>query len=239
METYIVTGASKGIGLALSEVLVERGHRVFGIARSFPGNWPGTKSFEFDLLNTNGISHLMEEIFTEIPEDNRRMVLINNAGTVAPIGFAGSNKAEDISRSVTLNLIAPMILTAAFIDETASWSAEKAIINISSGAGRTPYKGWSAYCAGKAGLDHFSSVVDKEYEGIKVISVAPGIIDTGMQAQIRSSSDTDFPLLPNFKAYKEQGRLSTPEETAEKLVLLMEKTDFENLDIIADIRDFE
>lgn len=239
METYIITGASKGIGLALSGVLARKGHQVLGIARTFQGGWPGNKPFEFDLLNTDEIPALIKRIFSEIPADTKKVVLINNAGTVAPIGFAGKNRAEDINRSVTLNLTAPMVTTAAFIQETANISIEKAIINISSGAGRNAYEGWSAYCAGKAGLDHFSSVVEKEYEDIKVISVAPGIIDTDMQAQIRSSSDTDFPLLANFKDYKAKGRLSTPDETAEKLVQLMERTDFRELNTIADIRDFD
>lgn len=237
MEAYIITGASKGIGLALSRALAEKGHLVFGVARSFPDGWPGTKSFGFDLTVSAEIPDLMRGISAAIPRDCSRVILINNAGTVAPIGFAGNNSAEEISRSIALNLTAPMILSGAFISGTAELSAQKAIINISSGAGRTAYEGWSAYCAGKAGLDHFSSVVQKEYEDIKILSIAPGIIDTDMQGKIRESSEADFPLIENFKAYKEQGMLSTPEETAEKLVLLMERPDFAEIKTIADIRD--
>ncbi|WP_052131514.1 SDR family NAD(P)-dependent oxidoreductase [Planococcus sp. CAU13] len=239
MEAYIITGASKGIGLALSHVLAEKGHFVFGVARSFPENWPGTKSFVYDLTESAGIPELMNNILAAVPQDCSKATLINNAGTVAPIGPAGSNPAEEISRSLVLNLTAPMILSGAFIEGTADLSAQKAIINISSGAGRTAYEGWSAYCAGKAGLDHFSRVVQKEYREIKVLSIAPGIIDTAMQEEIRGSSEADFPLIDNFKSYKEQGMLSTPEETAEKLVRLMEREDFVNLGTITDIRDYQ
>lgn len=239
MEVYIITGASKGIGLALTEVLAEKGHKVFGIARSFPENWAGAKSFVFDLVDSGNIPALITEIIKEIPEDCTRLILINNAGTVAPIGFAGTYTAEQISRSIALNLTAPMIMSSAFIAESETIQADRAIINISSGAGRKPYEGWSAYCAGKAGLDHFSLVLDKEYKEIKVLSIAPGIIDTDMQGEIRESSQSDFPLIDNFISYKEQGMLSSPEETARKLTGLMERRDFLELETLADIRNFD
>ncbi|HSJ37385.1 MAG TPA: SDR family NAD(P)-dependent oxidoreductase [Planococcus sp. (in: firmicutes)] len=239
MDAYIITGASKGIGLALSKVLAEGGHEVFGIARSVPEEWPGTKLFPFDLLDSSSIPDLVKEIVGKVSSSCNSVTLINNAGTVEPIGFAGNNDADDISKSIALNLTAPMILSGAFIKRAAELPAEKRIINISSGAGRKAYEGWSAYCAGKAGLDHFSLCVDKEYGNIKVLSIAPGIIDTDMQGKIRKSSEADFPLIENFKEYKKQGLLSTPEDTAEKLVRLFERRDFENLETILDIRDFD
>ncbi|MCM3610985.1 SDR family NAD(P)-dependent oxidoreductase [Planococcus sp. MERTA32b] len=238
MEAYIITGASKGIGLALSEQLNEKGHQVYGIARSFPEDWPGRKSFEFDLLETSKIPGLIQEIFGFISRDIESLTLINNAGTISPIGFAGNNKADELSGSITLNLTAPMAVSGAFISQAGGFAAEKRIVNISSGAGRNAYEGWSAYCAGKAGLEHFSSCLEKEYKDIKTISIAPGIIDTDMQGEIRKSSEKDFPMIENFKAYKEQGMLSTPEQTAEKLIRLFERDDFRDLETIADIRDY-
>ncbi|QHJ71176.1 SDR family NAD(P)-dependent oxidoreductase [Planococcus halotolerans] len=238
MEAYIITGASKGIGLALSKQLAEKGHQVYGIARSFSKEWPGTKSFDFDLLKTSEIPALLENIFGFIPEDCEIITLINNAGTITPIGFAGNNPADEISGSIALNLTAPMITTGAFITQAADFPSQKRILNISSGAGRNAYEGWSAYCAGKAGLDHFSLCLEKEYKDIKTMSIAPGIIDTDMQGKIRESSETDFPMIENFIAYKEQGKLSTPEQTAKQLIRLFEREDFWDLETIADIRDY-
>lgn len=238
MKAFIITGASKGIGLALSKVLADKGHKVYGIARSVPEAWPGTKIYSFDLQNALKIPGLVKEIISHIPVDCHSITLINNAGTVEPIGFAGSNEAQDVIKSVALNLTAPMVLSGAFINETGSLADKIRIINISSGAGRKAYEGWSAYCAGKAGLDHFSVCIEKEYKSIKVLSIAPGIIDTEMQGKIRESSQADFPLIENFKDYKEQGMLSTPEDTADKLARLMERRDFEDLDTILDIRNF-
>ncbi|WP_422123375.1 SDR family NAD(P)-dependent oxidoreductase [Planococcus sp. X10-3] len=239
MDAYIVTGASKGIGLALSKVLAEEGHTVFGVARSVPEDWPGTKLFPFDLLDNLRIPDLVKDIIAHLPAGCDSVTLVNNAGTVTPIGFAGNNDAADISQSIALNLTAPMVFSGAFISETAKLPAKKRILNVSSGAGRKAYEGWSAYCAGKAGLDHFSSCVEKEYEDVKVLSVAPGIIDTDMQGEIRESSKTDFPLIENFKKYKKQGMLSTPEETAHKLVGLLQREDVDSLETILDIRDFD
>lgn len=239
MDAYIITGASKGIGLALSQELAGGGHEVYGIARNLPAEWPGTKLLPYDLTDSSGIPQLMEEIASLLPEECNSVTLINNAGTVAPIGFAGNNQADEISMSIALNLTAPMVLSGAFIKEAEKLSCRKRIVNISSGAGRNAYKGWSAYCTGKAGLDHFSVCVENEYEDVKVISIAPGIIDTDMQGEIRKSSENDFPLIENFKEYKDQGLLSTPEETAGKLVRLLERQDFEKLETILDIRDFD
>lgn len=238
MGAYIITGASKGIGLALSKQLSDKGHEVYGIARSFPEDWTGTKSFEFDLLQTSKIPELIEVIFDFISEDIESLTLINNAGTISPIGFAGSNQADEISGSIALNLTAPMTASGAFIKQAGSFTAGKRIVNISSGAGRHAYEGWSAYCAGKAGLDHFSLCLEKEYKDIKTMSIAPGIIDTDMQGIIRESSEKDFPMIENFKAYKEQGMLSTPEQTAEKLIRLFEREDYRDLETIADLRNY-
>lgn len=239
MDAFIITGASKGIGLALSQELADGGHAVYGIARSVPADWPGTRLFPYDLMDSSGIPKLVAEIAALLPEECTSVTLVNNAGTVVPIGFAGNNDGDDISMSIALNLTAPMVLSGAFIKEAEKLSCRKRIVNISSGAGRNAYKGWSAYCTGKAGLDHFSVCVDNEYEDVKVISIAPGIIDTDMQGEIRKSSENDFPLIENFKEYKNQGLLSTPEETAGKLVRLMERQDFDALETILDIRDFD
>ena len=115
-------------------------------------------------------------------------------------------------------------------------------MNISSGAGRKVYEGWGTYCTTKAGLDHFSRVVafeqaNAEYP-VDIVSIAPGIIDTGMQETIRSSNEEVFPLLDQFIDYKEKGLLSSAEGTAEKLIQFMEKEDFQKVGPILDIRDF-
>ncbi|MDJ0331621.1 SDR family NAD(P)-dependent oxidoreductase [Planococcus sp. S3-L1] len=236
-EAYIITGASKGIGFEWSRQLNEQGHQVIGIARTKPENWPYDNFLAFDLTKLDAIEDIMGQALKWISKDTETIVLVNNAGTIEPIGFAHTNDTAQVSQSIVLNLTAPMLLCGAFIAQLKDRSSHKKIINISSGAGRKAYEGWSAYCAGKAGLDHFSSCLDAENADVKVVSVAPGIIDTGMQEKIRQSEAADFPLLEKFLHYKENGLLSSPEETAAMLMDMTQRPDFNKLPTILDIRN--
>ena len=236
-QAYIITGASKGIGYEWSKQLIEKGHLVIGISRTQPENWPGEHFLSVDLTQLDAIEKTIERAIAQLPEDIEQMVLVNNAGTIDPIGRAHTNAWAEVSQSIVLNLTAPMLLCSEFINQLKNSSAEKRIINISSGAGRKAYEGWSAYCAGKSGLDHFSTCIDLENEDVKVVSVAPGIIDTGMQEKIRQSKAADFPLIEKFIDYKESGALSSAKETVRLLIELNERTDFNDLPTILDIRN--
>lgn len=239
MDVVIVTGASKGIGYELSKQLVALGNKVIGVARTVDQN--ATNFVTADLAETN----LLESILTSIIEENIKtatsFTLINNAGIVDPIGLVGNLNAAEIEKAIAVNLTAPIILSNTFIDKLRDVNMVKRILNISSGAGRNPYEGWGAYCTTKAGLDHFSRVVAMEqtYEQypIEIVSIAPGIIDTDMQATIRSSDEGAFPLLDQFITYKEQGVLSSAKETAEKLIEVLEREDFKTIGPIADLRN--
>jgi NAD(P)-dependent dehydrogenase (short-subunit alcohol dehydrogenase family) len=89
------------------------------------------------------------------------------------------------------------------------------VINLSSGAAFRPLEGWSAYCASKAGLAMFTRSIDLEYgaQGIRAVGFAPGLVDTGMQAQIRASG-----VNPVSKTPRE--RLSDPADPARVIVWL-------------------
>ena len=90
---------------------------------------------------------------------------------------------------------------------------------ISSGAALRPLASWSAYCTAKAGLDMWTRCLAEEggQHNITAVSVAPGIVDTGMQTAIRSASPEDFPLLENFVGYHENGQLADAETVAKAL----------------------
>lgn len=238
MSIYIVTGASKGIGLELLIQLRDRGERVIGIARTNPD---GLEDFILtDLSNTDCLEVLMKEIVLENLPKSSAFTLINNAGIVDPIGLIGTVESKMIIEALAVNLAAPMVASNAFISSLKDFEGQKKIINISSGAGRSAYEGWGVYCSTKAGLDHFTRVMAIEQESanypVDVVSIAPGIIDTGMQETIRSSGEDNFPLLGRFIDYKEQGQLSSAEETASKLIAFMDRDDFRELGPIADIR---
>ncbi|CAM4052757.1 (S)-benzoin forming benzil reductase [Lederbergia lenta] len=249
MNVYLITGASKGIGLALSKELMSENNVLICVARTTNEELLqlGKEKechivfLEYDLVNIEGLEELIKTMVAHLPANPHSITLINNAGVVDPIGRTENNKAEGINKSITLNLTAPMVLSSAFIKHVKDYPIQKKIINISSGAGRNPYTGWSSYCASKAGLDHYTRVVsqeqDGEINGVKIISIAPGIIDTGMQEKIRSVDEKDFELVGRFIDYKEQGQLSSPEFTAQKLKRIIESKTFNKLDPILDLRE--
>lgn len=240
MDVFIITGASKGIGAALYGQLQEKGVQVIGLARTNPAD--AEHFVTVDLSETDHLESVMFRIVQEHFEQAESFTLINNAGMVEPIGLAGALDAKALETAITVNLTAPMILSNAFIAALKTFRGPKRILNISSGAGRNPYTGWSVYCTTKAGLDHYSRVValeqkEEEY-AVEIVSIAPGIIDTGMQETIRASDEKDFPLLERFIDYKEQGALSSPAETARKLIAFLETEDFSATGPITDIRNY-
>lgn len=241
MNVYFITGASKGIGFELAKQLIGAGHFVVGIART-EIELDGIKFIKADLSITEKLESLMNEVIEAAPQKAKSFTLINNAGMIDPIGLIGSVNPEEMTSAIAVNLIAPMIISNAFISKLKGFQGTKRIVNISSGAGRNAYEGWGTYCATKAGLDHFSRVVAIEQlsanHPVEIVSIAPGIIDTGMQEIIRASSEDSFPLLDKFIDYKEQGLLSSAEETAQKLISFIESQDFKASGPIVDIRNF-
>lgn len=235
MQIYIVTGASKGIGGELFEQLKETEVVVIGIARSNPQNHENF--VEIDLTNREARQGLLERLLTPYLETADSFTLINNAGTVEPIGKLGTLSADALQQAIELNLTAPIELSNEFIGVLSNTRVKKQIINISSGAGRNAYEGWGIYCTTKAGLDQFSKVIRLEQgrveDPVGIVSIAPGIIDTGMQETIRSSDADGFPMLEQFINYKEEGKLRSAEATAQLLIEWMEKEDLASAEVLA------
>ena len=235
MDIYIVTGASKGIGEELYEQIQKSGSKVVGIARSNP---KGYENFlEVDLTNREARQGLMERLLTPYLSTADSFTLINNAGTVEPVGKVGGLPTNALQQAIELNLTAPIELSNEFIGVLNQSEVKKQIINISSGAGRNAYEGWGIYCTTKAGLDRFSQVIRLEQQRaehpVGIVSIAPGIIDTGMQQTIRSSDSDGFPMLEQFINYKEEGKLRSAEATAELLIEWMEKEDLTATEVLA------
>ncbi|WP_432352313.1 SDR family NAD(P)-dependent oxidoreductase [Sporosarcina sp. A2] len=235
MDIYIVTGASKGIGQALFGQLQRDDQLVFGIARSNPN---GHENFEeVDLTSRGNRKGLMEQLLTPYLATADSFTLINNAGTVEPVGKVGTLGTEAVHQAIELNLTAPIELSNEFIQVLSDTNVKKQIVNISSGAGRNAYEGWGIYCTTKAGLDRFSQVVRLEQQRVThpvgIVSIAPGIIDTGMQETIRSSNVDGFPMLDQFINYKEEGKLRSAEDTAKLLIEWITDEDLTTTEVLA------
>jgi benzil reductase ((S)-benzoin forming) len=240
MKIVIITGGSSGIGEGLAKFYSQKGYKVFSIARGRSQSHDA-EQIPFDLNQTEKISGLLDNLFQREEFKNpESLTLINNAGMLGEITTIENISAGSMVRAINLNFAAPMLLTSRFIHASKSLRIPKTIINISSGAAKSPYYGWSAYCTTKAAMDMMVRVVGKEQEsqeyGVRVLSVYPGVVETAMQEQIRATDEKDFKDVQRFIELKEQGHLANPEEVAQKIFSIEANPQFNSGDII-DIRD--
>jgi len=152
-------------------------------------------------------------------------------GPVAPLGRQDGN---ELVRAVNLNVTVPLLLGDGLARRH---PGPLRIVHVSSGAARTAYAGWSLYGATKAALDHHARCVLADARpGLRICSLAPGVIDTDMQTAVRQAPAQDFPLRERFLALKQEGLLSTPEAAADRLVRHLLSDDF-GKEAVADLRD--
>lgn len=238
----IVTGHSRGLGEAVAADLLGRGIAVLGLSRAMndtlAGRYPGLlQQTPLDLADTAHLhAWLQTGALARFAEGAERVLLVNNAGVVQPMGAAGLLEGAQLALAISLNVTAPLLLANALVASTAD-TVERRVLHVSSGAARQPYAGWSVYCATKAALDmHARASQLDEVSGLRISSVAPGVIDTGMQADIRAASEDDFPLRERFEAMKREGQLESPLQVAHKLVDHLLSADF-GQDAVADLRE--
>ncbi|MFI5148107.1 MAG: SDR family NAD(P)-dependent oxidoreductase [Bacteroidia bacterium] len=219
MNYYYITGTSRGLGKALAAYYLQEGpdNRVVGICRNQEITHENYEHWTVDLSNPDEF----KAVRFPLHHDAKKLVLVNNAGLIGMIKPLGQLSAEAIIHNFQVNLVAPAVLTNQFMISYRESEAKKLIVNVSSGAGKNPIGGWSPYCSSKAGLDMLSRVVDEEQRHsfgrpFRILSVAPGVIDTQMQEEIRSASAADFIRLNDFINYKIENQLAHPEQIARK-----------------------
>lgn len=191
-KLFVVTGAARGIGREVCKLLVSRGHRVLAAVRRIDD----VPSLQLELGELSEVTecdvreaHQVERMFALADERFGRVDgLVNNAATVQPIGRIADVPAGEWKQALLTNLYGPYLCIAAALPRMVS-SGHGVIVNMSSGAAHRPMEGWSAYCSTKAGLAMLTRAVHEEYrlQGIAVVGLAPGLVDTGMQVVIRQS----------------------------------------------------
>jgi benzil reductase ((S)-benzoin forming) len=244
----IITGASRGMGLALAQQLAVPGNTLMCISRhANPALQQLAKSqnmalaqWEADLSDAASTARQLVAWLNGKANDFASVTLVNNAGMIPAIAPLSDVPASDISAAMRVGVEAPMLLTSAFLHATANWTIPKKVLNISSGLGRRAMASQAGYCAAKAAMDHFTRCVALEEalkpHGAKVCSLAPGVIDTDMQVQLRSAPDSSFPDKANFVGMKQSGALTSPQDAAGRLIAYMARKDFGN-NPVGDVRD--
>jgi benzil reductase ((S)-benzoin forming) len=162
---FLIMGTSKGIGEAVAQNLLEKGHTVLGISRSISDKLTSTKYFHlaFDLNNTSLINQIMEKVNEIVDHQTFDFIcLINNTSALDPVGPIEKCQAIEIDSHIKIGLIAPMILTSMFIYRFFNDKIRKKVVFISSGSAFEAFPDDGIYSAAKDGLYKFSQCVGLE-----------------------------------------------------------------------------
>lgn len=213
MKKAIVTGHSRGLGAALAVQLEQDDWEVLGISRS--------AGERVDLGDPSALLAWLEgDALPRFLADASEILLINNAGLLGSAEVAGRADPAATVAAVNVNVTALILLTDAVLRERPVGVPTR-IAHISSGAGRRPVPGWSVYCATKAAVDHHAATVAAEnLDGVRIAAIAPGVVDTDMQAAIRGSEG--FPGQADFVELKESGSLASPVDAARGVLRLID-----------------
>lgn len=227
---FMITGASKGIGRAFAEKLLNPDHVLFLISRSEPEGFSHkamlhncrVHNVSFDLSFNEEIPALLSNLFDHINDDCQSLHLINNAGIIEPVMPVDRAKTGAIEKNMQINYLAPVLLTSNFIRLSAKMKIKKQILNITSGAAFIPHHGMSMYCSTKAAVDQFTRSVGLEQKvreyPVEVHAISPGFVDTQMPNKLLDKSEADFGSVKNFNEAKNEGKFADPEEAAGKIL---------------------
>ncbi|RIK44106.1 MAG: short-chain dehydrogenase [Chloroflexi bacterium] len=229
-QVAIVTGGSRGLGLALAEWLVGAGAAVVLAARSEDRvvaearrlAQAGGRAWGI-AADVSDLAQVEEVVDTTLDKFGRIDILVNNAGIVWPIDEVGEVDPDEWAYSIHVNLVGPFYMVHSVLPTMIEQRFGR-IVNVSSGLSTTPYAGLSAYSAAKAGLDQFTRILALEVKGagITVNAVYPGMVDTEMQADLRSVDTSESVIdLSMFHNAAAAGALVSARAAARRLLWLV------------------
>ena len=223
MKLFLITGGSRGLGQALCEQFMSRGYKVLEFSRSAPHQY----SMPIDLADPEkSWLAVVNAIHPIDPGQLRELIVVNNAGTLDPIGPTASKPYSEVMDNLNTNFVSAVLFLTEVIARFQSAACRKVIVNISSGAALRGRAGWSLYCAAKAGMENFIRSVAVEQQAqtqpFIPVNIDPGVIDTEMQAHIRAAPASDFPEVEHFIQRKDQGLLVPPDKVASAIAHILE-----------------
>lgn len=217
-KVVVITGASKGIGAGLAKIYSGKNIALGLCARSNPVEVKGKViSRTFDVVDAKAMQDFAQSVIEAFGKID---LWINNAGTLAPIGPLRDLDAQEFSTALEVNVVGTFNGTKAFVNHLHRRDGQGVLINISSGAANSGYEAWSCYSASKAGINRLTESVALEESdyGLRAYAVAPGVVDTDMQATLRSCSVEQFPMVGKFLDIKASNKFNSIEFVANQLL---------------------
>jgi 3-oxoacyl-[acyl-carrier protein] reductase len=203
-KVALVTGASRGLGEGAARALAAAGAAVMlvardgalvsSVARDIAAKGARAEALPCDVSNYAAIEKVVAQAKAHLGGID---ILINNAGVIDPIAEVAASDPAAWAENISINLIGAYHVLRAVLPGMLT-KGGGSIVNISSGAAYRPLEGWSAYCAGKAGLAMLTRSVALETagKGIRIFGFSPGTIDTDMQVKIRASGMNMISRIP-------------------------------------------
>lgn len=215
-KSVLVTGAGKGIGRRLTEVLSEGGAQVHALTRSAQdvaelAALPGVTARQVDLADAEATRRATREA---LPCD----LLVNNAGTTELQSFLDTT-IEAFDRLIAVNTRAPMIVAQEYARDRMDRGLSGAIVNVSSVASFIGIPDHAAYCASKGGLDALTRVMARELgpRGIRVNAVNPTVTLTPMAVKAWSDPEKAGAMLGRIPL----NRFAAPDEICSAILFLL------------------
>ncbi|MFD1065772.1 (S)-benzoin forming benzil reductase [Oceanobacillus locisalsi] len=239
MEIAIITGASKGLGASVAKLFLESGIHVAGMSRTdnnklYDYAKENNTHYDFipcDLSDKDSIQAACKKLDDFVFQDTlSKLYLINNAGLVDPIDRAENIDMDSLMKQIQVNTTAPMFLTNHFLRKATENNVQLLTAIVTSGAAEKPKYGWSVYCSTKASMNMYTKTVaiEQKETGHKIIAFSPGVMDTGMQETIRSSSQGAFKDVESFRALKENNQLKDADMIGGVLIDILMDDNIEN-----------
>ncbi|KAJ7327341.1 hypothetical protein JRQ81_017100 [Phrynocephalus forsythii] len=250
----LVTGASRGFGRSVARLVAARlapGSLLLLVARSAGalGELEGelraaypelrVQALPADLGADEGLQRVARDAADALRRHHhhhhdgarlQRLLLVNNAGSLGDVSKAFVDLASpaEVNSYLALNVTSALCLTAALLQAFPGGPGRRrTVVNVSSLCAAQPFKSWTLYCTGKAARDMMFRVLAAEEPDVRVLSYAPGPLDTEMQEEARTRSG-DPSLRQMFLHMKEKGQLLDCEVSAQKLLDLLLTDAFES-----------
>ncbi len=226
MNIFVVTGTSRGLGRALAdELAADPQNMVVEMGRAGTAKNGRNTLIVADFANVRSVEEAFASLAALVAGRHfEYAVLINNAGVVLPVARFDKIDAAALETNFAVNVTAPILATKAFANITRSIAARRLVVGISSGAARRAVRGWTAYCAAKSALEMATRVMAEEARiddpTLSICTLAPGVVDTAMQATIRDTTEEAFPEVARFRDLKESGALRDATAVARDIISL-------------------